>query len=373
MPQSGPSLLLINPWIYDFAAYDFFARPLGLLYLAGMPRARGFRSTSWTAWPPPTPAPGLSAPAATPKNLPAPPALSGIPRRYGRYGISSRLSGSAGPGRPPAAILVTSLMTYWYPGVAAADRLAREHFPGAPVILGGVYATLCPDHAREHSGADRVVTGPGEAAIASSAKITGWPPPWAILPPLDDRLSSPIRPCTSKSIPLLFPSLPPGAAPFIATIAPPVSCRPATSGAIPGPRRPNRCLGRTELGLTDAAFYDDALLLEASHHLLLPGGTGTARRTFPFHTPNALHARFITREVARAAQARQLRHPAPRGGNHRPRHSTPGRQTPGGGTGSRPEPPPGGRIQPRKIGVYLLIGLPGQEDEEVAASIRRVR
>ena len=29
-------LLLINPWIYDFAAYDLWIKPLGLLYLAGV-------------------------------------------------------------------------------------------------------------------------------------------------------------------------------------------------------------------------------------------------------------------------------------------------------------------------------------------------
>jgi hypothetical protein len=28
-------LILINPWIYDFAAYDLWSKPLGLLYLAG--------------------------------------------------------------------------------------------------------------------------------------------------------------------------------------------------------------------------------------------------------------------------------------------------------------------------------------------------
>ena len=28
------SVILINPWIYDFAAYDLWSKPLGLLYLA---------------------------------------------------------------------------------------------------------------------------------------------------------------------------------------------------------------------------------------------------------------------------------------------------------------------------------------------------
>ena len=45
----------------------------------------------------------------------------------------------------PAAILVTSLMTYWYPGVVEVIRLAREVHPGTPVILGGIYARLCRD------------------------------------------------------------------------------------------------------------------------------------------------------------------------------------------------------------------------------------
>ena len=32
-------ILLINPWIHDFAAYDFWLKPLGLLYLGGLLRA----------------------------------------------------------------------------------------------------------------------------------------------------------------------------------------------------------------------------------------------------------------------------------------------------------------------------------------------
>lgn len=39
---SRERLLLINPWIHDFAAYDFWLRPMGLLYLAGTLRKWGF-------------------------------------------------------------------------------------------------------------------------------------------------------------------------------------------------------------------------------------------------------------------------------------------------------------------------------------------
>ena len=35
-------LLLINPWIYDFTAYDLWSKPLGLLYLASFLRKFNF-------------------------------------------------------------------------------------------------------------------------------------------------------------------------------------------------------------------------------------------------------------------------------------------------------------------------------------------
>jgi len=34
--SSGYKILLINPWIYDFTAYDFWLKPLGLLYMASI-------------------------------------------------------------------------------------------------------------------------------------------------------------------------------------------------------------------------------------------------------------------------------------------------------------------------------------------------
>ena len=39
--SSPPLFLLINPWITDFAAYDLWARPIGLLILASLLRDGG--------------------------------------------------------------------------------------------------------------------------------------------------------------------------------------------------------------------------------------------------------------------------------------------------------------------------------------------
>ena len=37
----GKKILLVNPWIYDFAAYDMWAKPLGLLYIGSLLRSYG--------------------------------------------------------------------------------------------------------------------------------------------------------------------------------------------------------------------------------------------------------------------------------------------------------------------------------------------
>ena len=58
----------------------------------------------------------------------------------------------------PDKILVTSLFTYWSEHVWKVVRYYKREFPGAPVIVGGVYASLMPDHCRK-SGCDEVHIG----------------------------------------------------------------------------------------------------------------------------------------------------------------------------------------------------------------------
>jgi hypothetical protein len=43
MGKDAPHILVINPWIDDFAAYDFWAKPIGLLLIAGILRTHGYR------------------------------------------------------------------------------------------------------------------------------------------------------------------------------------------------------------------------------------------------------------------------------------------------------------------------------------------
>ena len=41
-PSGKKTILLVNPWIHDFSAYDLWMKPLGLLYIGSLLRLRGF-------------------------------------------------------------------------------------------------------------------------------------------------------------------------------------------------------------------------------------------------------------------------------------------------------------------------------------------
>jgi radical SAM superfamily enzyme YgiQ (UPF0313 family) len=372
--MSQAPLLLINPWIYDVAAYDFFARPLGLLYLAGLLEAQGFPVRLIDCLAAPHTRPGPFGTGRYPKEvLPSPPALAGFPRRYGRYGISEAAFQKELAATPhPAAILVTSLMTYWYPGVAATIRLARQHFPDTPVLLGGVYATLCPDHARRHSGADLVITGPGEEAILNH------------LATLLDIALPPLNQADLEALPSPALHLAAGLSfiPLLTSRGCPFSCAYCASCFL-APRYQRRSpLAVVEelqhwqkrLNLKEVAFYDDALLVEAETHLLvILEELARLDISCRFHTPNALHARFINREVAlwlKRASFATLRLGVETAvpGKERLDQKLQAEELEAALSYLHEA-----GFSQKHIGVYLMIGLPGQEDEEVAVSIRRVR
>jgi len=58
----------------------------------------------------------------------------------------------------PDEIWVGSTMTYYWEGVHQAVKICKEVHPNTKVVVGGIYATLCPGHAKK-SGADVVFEG----------------------------------------------------------------------------------------------------------------------------------------------------------------------------------------------------------------------
>lgn len=62
-------------------------------------------------------------------------------------------------GWQPDEVWVTSLFTYWSSYVREAVSLYRARFPGARMIVGGIYASLMPDQCKEYTGCDEVRPG----------------------------------------------------------------------------------------------------------------------------------------------------------------------------------------------------------------------
>ena len=91
----------------------------------------------------------------------AKPLAAGAPlKRFKRYGMSPDLVRSVLQRiEEPDVVLITCIMTYWYPGAAEVVGIVREIFPRAKIVVGGLYPSLCYDHATTHLGADLIVRG----------------------------------------------------------------------------------------------------------------------------------------------------------------------------------------------------------------------
>jgi radical SAM superfamily enzyme YgiQ (UPF0313 family) len=188
-------------------------------------------------------------------------------------------------------------MTYWYPGAFEAISIVRELLPGVPVILGGIYAILCSNHARTGSGADRVCTGtlPSRivAAVEELAGSAGGGPA-----PEDpfDRWPEPVWD--------VYHRLP--AAAVMTSRGCPMRCTVCASRLIaPGFSRRSpgdsvaAILSLVARGVKDVAFADDALLLDAgSHAAPLFSELAAAGAPVRLHAPNGLHVCGITPELA---------------------------------------------------------------------------
>lgn len=294
----APHILLINPWITDFASHNLWIKPLGLLRIAGLLRVNGFRITLIDC---------LDYSAKTSKygdgkflktKIEKPLPLKSIPRNFSRYGIPEEilLKRFSMLEEKPDVIGITSGMTYWYPGVFKVIEIAKKVFSNVPIGLGGIYATLCSEHARRHSGADIVFEGSDEIEALklisdlnsfelrtpNSELRTGLYPAFDLYSQLDY-----VCIATTRGCPLRCSYC---ASPFLA------------KGFFR--RDPFEVADEIEYwtgkyGVNNIAFYDDALLIEPSRHII-PILKEIIKKDIHcnFHTPNGLHIKEMDEETA---------------------------------------------------------------------------
>ncbi|HKJ69808.1 MAG TPA: radical SAM protein [bacterium] len=376
------NIWLVNPWIYDFAAYDLWIKPLGLLYVGGALRRNGYRIHLLDCLD--RNHPDMRKLEKSSHREPdgrgkfhrqiieKPEALSWVPRHFARYGYTDEVfNQQMEQMEPPDAILVTSIMTYWYKGVEAVVRRLKQRFPEIPVLLGGVYATLCPGHASTLPGIDHVVQGYGEETAVrwldeyfdiQQPFVPGDPQgdpgvPWDLYPELSALVVLTARGC-----------------PYRCTF-----CATHQLNNRFFQRRPQSVVDEITLntaryGVKDVVFYDDALFVKKRKHIeaildLIIESDLEVR----FHTPNGLFARMIDRRLAEKMAAANFR-------TLRLSFET-------SNEGRRPDM--NNKVTntsflramdileqagyPRdQIEVYVLMGLPGQTQQEVRASLEFV-
>ncbi len=307
MTRDTPHILLVNPWIHDFAAYDFWAKPMGLLTIAGMLRAHGItvsfidclnRFHSRSAKSDPRARYGRGPYLKT--RISRPVGLHDVPRHFSRYGIKPQwLKADLLKLSRPDLVLITSLMTYWYPGVQETIASIRSVFPQTPIVLGGIYARLCQAHARSHSGADQVAVEPAENSLpALVQKFTGF------------SATLTFDPADLDSYP--YPALDLQTAinyiPLLTTRGCPFDCAYCASHFLE-PRRLRRSpesvieeikYWHRSYSISDFVLYDDAFLVDAKRHAVpILEGICSSGLDIRFHTPNALHIREIDAATAR--------------------------------------------------------------------------
>jgi radical SAM superfamily enzyme YgiQ (UPF0313 family) len=291
-----PKFVLINPWVYDFSALNLWSRPLGLLrtaeYLSQfdvdlhfidctdeLKTERKFGTGKYSR-----------------QIIEKPEALKGIPRNYARYGLSLELFEKQFRACTPCdLVLVSSMMTYWYPGVQKVIEIVKRLSPDAPVVLGGIYATLFYHHAVENSGADYVFDG--QVSNDPSERLK------SVIEHYDCRLNrkGPGVPYYKLGLYHAYPF-----APVLTSMGCPNRCSYCASSILSDgflQHDPSMIVQEIkELyneGVRDFAFYDDALLINADSHLkAILKSIISSKMEVRFHCPNGIHARFINDEIA---------------------------------------------------------------------------
>ncbi len=357
-------ILLINPWIYDFAATNLWSSPLGILKVAeclslydvefafidctDSVRLKRYGKGKYRR-----------------EIVQKPDCVKAVPRRFSRYGIGvDDFREALKKALPFDVVLITSIMSWWYPGVQKVIECTRSVSPDTPIILGGIYATLWHRHAAETSGADFIYRGQVNRDIVFAFNTFGFR--------LKRKRDSEV-PFYRLRLCEAYPF-----APLLTSTGCPFSCNYCGSGLLSkgfSQRKPQSVVEDIDTlcgaGVRDFAFYDDALFVDAGLHIKVILNEIISRgMDIRFHCPNGLHASLIDAELAKLLKEsgfRTLRLSLETINTKRQRET--------GGKVSTAEFVRAITVLKKygftkeDIGVYLMYGLPEQEFNEVREGV----
>ncbi|MBN1492628.1 MAG: radical SAM protein [Candidatus Omnitrophica bacterium] len=370
--MTKPNLLLINPWIYDFAAYDFWIKPLGLLYVARFLEQYGYECELIDCIHRPSTAKDKFHTGKFPAEIiEKPEVLKHIPRYYRRYGISPQeFTERLHSIEKPYAILITSIMTYWYLGLKDAVAAVKAIFPDVPIIVSGIYPRLCPEHACKTIPADHIL---GVEPEINCLKIL-------------DAMSGMTRNYSEVEFDIcaldhpayhLYPSL--TSASMITSVGCPLRCDYCASHLLQSvfKQRPVDVVineikyYKETFNIKDIAFYDDALLINPETHIKpILRKIIDQRLSINFHTPNGLHVRAIDDDMASLlfeAGFKTLRLSFESSNLERQKDSS--YKVTNDEFSRVIDALKRAGFTKDEMGVYMMIGLPGQSLDEITASI----
>lgn len=294
------TILLINPPIYDFAAYDLWAKPLGLLYLSSILKQQNINVEFFDYMD--RRYPGILQKKSNKygcghyikEEIEKPEIIKNIKRKYHRFGIPKEIAEQFFNNiEVPDMIIITSIMTYWYLGVQEVAEILKRIFPKTPIILGGIYASLCREHAKTIFGIDEIVSGSFKEFNCVFEKYN-----------------------INADISFDFKSFPPPDYSFYnnkeyislkTSIGCPFKCGYCAQYVLNNDtyniKNPlivkNEIDKLTDKNIKNVAFYDDALLFNSDNTIkILLKEFQKESKKFYFHTPNGLHARFLDQELA---------------------------------------------------------------------------
>lgn len=388
--SKGPKVIAINPAIFDLTAYGLWYRPIGLLYIATFLKKYGYNvhlidfMYRWDKHllshqhikKPSIDKYALGRIYHEPTTKPKLLEFSSLP--YRRYGLPLEfLKDKIHIIGKPKAFLVTTAMTYHYPGAQEICNHLKKNYPNIPIIFGGIYNTLCPDHSREKIKADFFVYGKGELQCLKILDfITGKDRDYNLVNTRFDLLPSPDY--------TLYPHI------DFTTILTSVGCTYncsycATSILQPCyiRRSPENVISeilywKKKYNVINHVFFDDALLLDSANNIepILDRFIWERKRNHMricFHCPNSTHAICITQKLARKLWKAgfKLFRVSIETTDKDMQLNTGGKCTTKQATDAIENLRLGG-FPSRLIGVYVLIGYPGQTMKQTVHTLLTV-